>query len=137
MGISSIIAYTLIVTKGILFISPRKNNSSYRKIYAGKVDHFRKDHFTKIRSLKGDEILIRAEDKKLAAFSSTCPHLGCKIKWEGRNNRFFCPCHSAVFDQKGNAVSGPPAKTNQNMKRVELIVDEKSEIVYLKEKIET
>src|SRR5262245_39337455 len=32
----------------------------------------------------------RAED--FVALSSTCPHLGCQVRWEAQNNRYFCPC---------------------------------------------
>ena len=43
-----------------------------------------------------------AED--FTALSSTCPHLGCQVRWEGQNNRFFCPCHNGVFDPPGIAA---------------------------------
>jgi Rieske Fe-S protein len=48
-----------------------------------------------------------AED--FIALSSTCPHLGCQVRWESQNNRFYCPCHNGVFDPAGVATSGPPA----------------------------
>ncbi|KAA3615210.1 MAG: ubiquinol-cytochrome c reductase iron-sulfur subunit [Planctomycetota bacterium] len=49
------------------------------------------------------------------ALSSTCPHLGCQVKWEARNNRFFCPCHNGVFDPSGKGVSGPPGDAEQSL----------------------
>lgn len=54
------------------------------------------------------------------ALSSTCPHLGCQVRWEGQNNRFHCPCHNGVFDPSGVAVSGPPAEAGQSLSRYEL-----------------
>lgn len=57
------------------------------------------------------------------ALSSTCPHLGCKVHWEGQNNRFFCPCHNGVFDPKGRAVSGPPAEAGQSLGRYPLKIE--------------
>ncbi len=54
-----------------------------------------------------------AED--FIALGSTCPHLGCVVKWEPQNNRFFCPCHSGVFDPTGVATEGPPAKAHQKL----------------------
>lgn len=57
------------------------------------------------------------------ALSSTCPHLGCQVHWEGHNERFFCPCHNGVFDPSGRAVSGPPAEAGQDLPRYELQVD--------------
>jgi Rieske Fe-S protein len=49
------------------------------------------------------------------ALSSVCPHLGCRVHWEGHNDRFFCPCHNGVFDPSGKAVSGPPASDGQDL----------------------
>lgn len=49
------------------------------------------------------------------ALSSTCPHLGCKVRWEAHNNRFFCPCHNGVFTPEGKAIAGPPADAGQSL----------------------
>jgi len=57
------------------------------------------------------------------ALSSTCPHLGCQVHWESSNNRFFCPCHSGVFDPSGVAIDGPPAEAGQSLAQYPLKVD--------------
>jgi len=57
------------------------------------------------------------------ALSSTCPHLGCQVRWEGQNNRFFCPCHNGVFDPTGKAIAGPPGEAGQSLPRYELRVE--------------
>ena len=57
------------------------------------------------------------------ALSSTCPHLGCQVRWEGQNNRFFCPCHNGVFDPSGKAIGGPPGEAGQFLPRYELKVE--------------
>jgi Rieske Fe-S protein len=57
------------------------------------------------------------------ALSSTCPHLGCQVRWEGQNNRFFCPCHGGVFDPDGVAIAGPPGDAGQRLSRYELKVE--------------
>lgn len=62
-----------------------------------------------------------AED--FLALSSTCPHLGCKVHWEGAGNRFFCPCHNGVFDATGKATAGPPAEAGQSLGRYPLKVE--------------
>ncbi len=61
-----------------------------------------------------------AED--FIALSSVCPHLGCQVKWEGNNNRFFCPCHNGVFDANGKATEGPPAVAGQSLDQYKLMV---------------
>ena len=68
------------------------------------------------RSRNGD-----ADD--FIALSSTCPHLGCQVRWEGQNNRFFCPCHSGVFDPSGKAIAGPPGEAGQSLPRYGLKVE--------------
>lgn len=57
------------------------------------------------------------------AFSSRCPHLGCKVHWEDENKRFFCPCHGGAFNPAGQATEGPPAKEKQNLKSCEILVE--------------
>jgi nitrite reductase/ring-hydroxylating ferredoxin subunit len=56
------------------------------------------------------------------ALSSTCPHLGCQVRWESQNNRFYCPCHNGVFDPSGVATAGPPAEAGQSLSRYPLTV---------------
>jgi Rieske Fe-S protein len=58
------------------------------------------------------------------ALSSTCPHLGCQVRWEGQNNRFFCPCHNGVFDPSGKAIAGPPGEAGQSLPRYALKVED-------------
>lgn len=57
------------------------------------------------------------------ALSSTCPHLGCQVRWEGPNNRYFCPCHNGTFDAEGKATGGPPGDAGQSLPRYELTVE--------------
>ncbi|MCA9231252.1 MAG: ubiquinol-cytochrome c reductase iron-sulfur subunit [Planctomycetales bacterium] len=74
---------------------------------------------------RSEELAEKAEDGTEAklpptvdsflALSSVCPHLGCRVHWEGNNNRFFCPCHNGVFDANGVATGGPPAAEGQNL----------------------
>ena len=57
------------------------------------------------------------------ALSNVCPHLGCKVHWEGRSKSFFCPCHNGRFDHVGRPLEGPPAKANQSLIRFPLKVE--------------
>lgn len=59
------------------------------------------------------------------ALSSVCPHLGCQVRWEGHNGRFFCPCHNGVFDPAGKAIDGPPAEAGQSLSRYPLKVEKR------------
>ena len=57
------------------------------------------------------------------ALSSTCPHLGCQVRWESQNNRFFCPCHNGVFDPGGKGIGGPPGEAGQSLAQYSLKVE--------------
>lgn len=61
--------------------------------------------------------------ESFVALSSTCPHLGCQVHWEGHNDRFFCPCHNGVFSPSGVALSGPPADSKSNLPTFPLKVE--------------
>ncbi len=62
----------------------------------------------------------RADD--FVALSSTCPHLGCQVHWEGQNNRYYCPCHGGTFDPSGKGTGGPPGDAGQSLPRYSLAV---------------
>ena len=57
------------------------------------------------------------------ALSSTCPHLGCQVRWEAQNNRYFCPCHNGTFDPSGRATGGPPGDAGLSLPRYGLAVE--------------
>ena len=57
------------------------------------------------------------------ALSSTCPHLGCQVRWEPQNDRYFCPCHNGTFDPTGKATGGPPGEAGQSLPRYGLRVE--------------
>lgn len=68
------------------------------------------------------------------ALSSTCPHLGCKVHWEGQNQRFFCPCHNGAFDPSGKATEGPPKEAGQSLGRYPLRIE--SGLLYIEVPLE-
>jgi Rieske Fe-S protein len=41
---------------------------------------------------------------------ATCTHLGCRVRWDDRAQKFKCPCHGGEYDDKGRVVSGPPPR---------------------------
>lgn len=59
---------------------------------------------------------------EFVALSSTCPHLGCQVRWEAPLQRFFCPCHNGTFDAGGTATGGPPLDARQSLPRYPLLI---------------
>lgn len=54
--------------------------------------------------------MYRADDNRLYAFSSRCPHLGCSIRWNAVERTWDCPCHGSRFDPcSGRVLNGPAA----------------------------
>ncbi len=56
--------------------------------------------------LIGGVYLVRL-GKEVQAFSSRCPHLGCRLSYQARTRRFECPCHGSVFSLGGHRITGP------------------------------
>ena len=67
------------------------------------------DAWTRSRDVEiGSVLLFREGDETVLAWSTVCPHLGCRIDWEAGRDAFFCPCHASVFAADGsreNAIS--------------------------------
>jgi menaquinol-cytochrome c reductase iron-sulfur subunit len=57
---------------------------------------------------------------QLKVLSSVCPHLGCSVRWIGKQDKFICPCHGGTFTSTGVHVSGPPLRAMDELEsRVE------------------
>ena len=52
--------------------------------------------------------LVKTGANDVAALSSTCTHLGCRVSWNADEQTLKCPCHGGVFDRTGAVKSGPP-----------------------------
>jgi cytochrome b6-f complex iron-sulfur subunit len=56
---------------------------------------------------EGRFYISRLDDGKMLALWHRCTHLGCTVPWREDEGQFHCPCHSSIFDEKGEVVSGP------------------------------
>ncbi|HEV3118350.1 MAG TPA: Rieske 2Fe-2S domain-containing protein [Gemmataceae bacterium] len=41
--------------------------------------------------------LVRGEGDTVNAFTTICPHLGCSVNFEAKDDLFLCPCHGGTF----------------------------------------
>ena len=56
-------------------------------------------------------LYVYTEDgRDFIALSNICTHLGCRVRWIVDQTEFFCPCHNATFNKKGEVISGPPPR---------------------------
>ncbi len=134
MGAGLVLSYGFLAVQGLFFLLPSGGGVKMRSLFAGRIDRYEIGSIRKFLDLEGNEILVRRTESEFAAFSSKCPHLGCRVRWEEKENRFFCPCHNGVFDSNGTAISGPPADGGQNLARVPLKVNETTGVVYIQVK---
>lgn len=44
---------------------------------------------------------------KIYIVSLKCPHLKCKLNWNGATKTWDCPCHGSRYDFKGNLIDNP------------------------------
>lgn len=62
------------------------------------------------------DILIRASNGELRAFSAVCTHAGCTVGYEG--GTIVCPCHGAQYNAETGQVTGGPAPEGLAPKKV-------------------
>ncbi len=53
-----------------------------------------------------DRAIVISGGEPLAVFSSTCPHLGCRIN-RAEGSEIVCPCHGSRFNTRGEVLRGP------------------------------
>ena len=90
------------------FLAPREGEGALGgKITAGRVADFPVGTVTYIR--QGRFFLVRLKRSFLALYV-VCTHLGCVVTWNEEEGCFECPCHGAVFNDKGEVLAGPPPR---------------------------
>lgn len=134
MGGGLVLAYGTMAIQSLLFLLPKQLQPKTRLLFAGRIDRFEVGGVKSFLDLDGNPILIRRAADGFEAYSSTCPHLGCRVHWESEEGIFFCPCHRGVFDERGIGVSGPPADAGQNLAHVKLKVDDAGGVIYIEVK---
>lgn len=88
------------------FIQPRRQAGAFgEEIVAGRVQEFQPGTVSHVQ--KGRFFVSRLEDGGFLAMWHRCTHLGCTVPWKEEEGRFHCPCHSSVFDTRGEVLSGP------------------------------
>ncbi len=128
MGAGLFASYGALAAMGARYLMPARARGK-RWLYTTRVDAISVGNSIPFRMPSGERITIARQGESgdvddFVALSSTCPHLGCQVHWEGNNDRFFCPCHNGVFSRSGEAVSGPPADAGQDLSRYPLKIEE-------------
>lgn len=74
-------------------------------------------------------------DERLQAFSTVCPHLGCRVDYQPKKKQFLCPCHDSAFALDGQVESGPSPRGMDEL--ATRVTDGKVEVEFLRFKTGT
>ena len=90
------------------FLMPFKK-SKHLKTFTCFLNDLLPDQSKEIQ-LRGNKLILVNNKGAIDAFSATCTHLGCSVKWNKTSKIFLCPCHMAAFDRNGQVLNGPPPR---------------------------
>ena len=79
------------------------------------IHDIRQDGWTlHLNDIVGRVWLVRRDNNTVDAFTTTCPHLGCSINYQGGEQKLFvCPCHNGTFNLSGaKQEKNPDGGTN-------------------------
>lgn len=62
-----------------------------------------------------EKVITVTTAQDLSVFSSTCPHLGCRID-RAEGNELVCPCHGSRFNESGEPTRTPAARGLRRLK---------------------
>jgi cytochrome b6-f complex iron-sulfur subunit len=74
-------------------------------VVAGTPEEFAPGTVSHVR--EGRFYISCLEDGGMLALWQRCTHLGCTVPWRADVGEFNCPCHSSLFNRKGEVLGGP------------------------------
>ena len=102
----------------LAYLYPQKKRGHW--YFVATIDNFNFGQSMEYKAPDGQSIAVsrigkNGTVKDFIALSNVCPHLGCKVYWEGKSSSFFCPCHNGRFSSVGKPLEGPPAQASQEL----------------------
>lgn len=74
-----------------------------------------RDAWSRESNVKVGSCWVHEQDGKLQALSTRCPHLGCSVDFDAKENAFKCPCHRSAFKLDGTVLGGPAPRPMDNL----------------------
>ncbi len=88
------------------FLQPRLTPGGFGgKIIAGRPKEFKNGTVSLVQH--GHFFISRLPDGGYLALWQRCTHLGCTVPWRTDEKQFHCPCHSSLFNARGEVIGGP------------------------------
>lgn len=69
------------------------------------------DAWTRSQGVRLGTVWLRREGEAVKAWNAECPHLGCKVGYDGERKQFQCPCHDSAFSMAGERKGGPAPRS--------------------------
>lgn len=54
-------------------------------------------------------VFVIRQGNQILAFTNTCTHMGCAVRWLAWRQQILCPCHGGIYDRWGQLMGGPPS----------------------------
>ncbi|MDF3127669.1 ubiquinol-cytochrome c reductase iron-sulfur subunit [Kiritimatiellaeota bacterium B1221] len=61
--------------------------------------------------LEKHRVYLVRNGNQIRALSGVCTHLGCSVNLDESGRGFHCPCHGSRFDDRGEVLRGPAARS--------------------------
>jgi len=106
IGICSAITATAVAIPSLLYLWPAAKGGTGGNVEVKGAKNLAAGE-SSILQVKGKAVLVVRTTSGFEAYSAICTHLGCLVKWQSDSKEFHCPCHAAIFNSKGQVVSGP------------------------------
>lgn len=124
---SLVAAYGGFAALAARFLYPARQRRS-RWLYVAEVDRIHDGTSIRYVTPNGASVIITRQGadavaNSFSALSDVCPHLGCKVHWQSKEQRYFCPCHNGTFDPTGRGTGGPPGEQGLALPRYDLRID--------------
>ena len=88
------------------FFKPRVESGGFGGVVVvGELEEFEPGTMSYVQ--KGRVYISRLEDGGVLALWQRCTHLGCTVPWREDEGQFHCPCHSSLFNRRGEIIGGP------------------------------
>ncbi|MEF9437249.1 MAG: ubiquinol-cytochrome c reductase iron-sulfur subunit [Candidatus Mariimomonas ferrooxydans] len=65
------------------------------------------DYLKGVNFLPDKKIFVVRHGDRYKVVSAICTHLGCTPPWVEERNRWECPCHGSIFNDRGVVIAGP------------------------------
>jgi len=63
-----------------------------------------------VNFISDKRIYVVRHQNLIRVISAVCTHIGCTARWVQERNRWECPCHGSIFNEKGVVITGPAAR---------------------------